>query len=53
LARLHAAFKSDWGTAATFEENQALLADRIALYQLLEQHAGEKKFMLVPTRMPC
>ena len=41
--------KSDWGTAATFEENRVLLASKIRLFSnLLEQHAGETEFILVP-----
>jgi len=42
--------KSDWGTAATFEENHSSLSEKAALFRsLLEQQAGEKpEFVLVP-----
>jgi hypothetical protein len=42
--------ESDWGTAATFEENRALLSGEIALFRsLLDQHAtGANEFVLVP-----
>jgi hypothetical protein len=42
--------KSDWGTAATFEENRTLLSDKLNFFRsLLEQHLGnETEFVLVP-----
>jgi hypothetical protein len=42
--------KSDWGTAATFEENRTLLLDKLNFFRsLLEQHFGdETEFVLVP-----
>jgi hypothetical protein len=42
--------KSDWGTAATFEENRTLLSDKLNFFRsLLEQHlSNETEFVLVP-----
>jgi hypothetical protein len=42
--------KSDWSTAATFEENRTLLSDKLNYFRsLLEQYFGdETEFVLVP-----
>jgi rRNA-processing protein FCF1 len=42
--------KSDWSTAATFEENHTVLSDKLNFFRsLLEQHFGdEMEFLLVP-----
>jgi hypothetical protein len=42
--------KSDWGTAATLEENRTLLSEKLNFFRsLLEQHfSDETEFVLVP-----